>query len=258
MLNLSPSWGHIEQVLRPSLLPGHRPATLACEGGDNDVFRIGVAFGSESSPDCRCDYPDATRFEIQGSCDRQLDVPGKLGGHPDAKTGFVAVWYDQNAVRLQGNRSQLLVDKRGLHDHVRVLKHRGVHQRLDFVCDFAAVLGRDHGWERLNLHIHVAGQVFRLCRSSAGDHCERIADIADLVERQQIPCVSVGGRRPRHELGQTQRRGRVKVSISGHPHEVAVGNRGANEAGVKSVAGDEVCGERTAARQQPPVLDAKD
>ena len=189
-----------EEMFAPLLDPPYGPAETACEERDQQILGIGVALAAEPAADIECDNADP----CLGNTERR----GHFAAHPmhDLRrrphgngVGARVVGGDDTAA-LHRHGRVAMVPEAALQSVRRARQHRlgiplGDGERADQVCVVALVHDRRPGLQR-GLGIHHCRQLFQIEPDQLGgvlgliaglgdDDRDRLADMPDLVVREQ-------------------------------------------------------------------------
>jgi len=258
-----------DHVLAAGLIPLHRPTEMAGELHGEDLLAIQLQFAAESAADVRGD--DAQRVLRHPRHEREEHPKhvGDLGRRPYGHLIAHAHRGGDDRARLHVAGDDALVDEAALHhdiglglglvvgdpgagqrEGVALVGHRGA---LAIVDERRARLQRglhvDHRGERLVVDLDGLECVIGRGLIGREDHCDAVADVADLVHREggerrhldvvghrphagdrAIEVAELGGAIGRHDVRLIQGTGDVELG------DLGVGHRATQDGHVQRVS----------------------
>ena len=187
-------------MLAAILDPLHRPAQFARQERDQQIFRIDMAFDAETAADIERDAADAglRKFQHRG---RLAPQPmHDLGRRPDRHRIGPRIVQSDHAAAFHRHGGVAMMIKAPLQPMRRARKRavgvafanrEGADQvGAELVVDDGCARGErqfgiEHGRQRIEIEIDQLGCVFRRIAVLRHDDSHRLADVPDLIVRQQ-------------------------------------------------------------------------
>ena len=233
VLHLAAGVAHVEHVLGARLDPPQRVAETHRQSGGHDLFRVGVALGSESAAGCGHHDVDLLDVEFQAGGDRPLDRERALRGHPEPQAPPAVRGVDigdrQDPVGLHGRRRDLLVHVPERHDDVGAVERSRVLDRVDLEHDLRAVQRIGDGGQFLDLDGDLLGPVASLRQGVGHDGCDGIAHVAHRPASQSRASEVRGCRWAGEHVGEIQVVRRIDAFAPGDTHDPPVWHVRAHE-----------------------------